>query len=96
MVCVDDEIPFEIPSSWEWCRLGGLVDFSKSKSVKANSIDSTAWLLDLEDIEKDSGKLLHKKRMGTTTSISDKHRFERGNVLYSKLRPYLNKVIIAD
>jgi len=96
VVCVDDEIPFEIPNGWEWCRLGGLVDFSKSKSVKANSIDSTAWLLDLEDIEKDSGKLLHKKRMGTTTSISDKHRFERGNVLYSKLRPYLNKVIIAD
>ena len=96
VVCIDDEIPFEIPSSWEWCRLGGLVDFSKSKSVKANSIDSTAWLLDLEDIEKDTGKLLHKKRMGTTTSISDKHRFERGNVLYSKLRPYLNKVIIAD
>ena len=29
-------------------------------------------------------------------SISDKHRFLAGNVLYSKLRPYLNKVIIAD
>ena len=96
MVCIDDEIPFEIPSSWEWCRLGSLVDFSKSKSVKANNIAPDAWLLDLEDIEKDSGKLLHKKRKGTTTSISDKHRFERGNVLYSKLRPYLNKVIIAD
>ena len=96
VVCIDEEIPFEIPSGWEWCRLGSLVDFSKSKSVKANNIDSDAWLLDLEDIEKDSGKLLHKKRKGTTTSISDKHRFERGNVLYSKLRPYLNKVIIAD
>ncbi len=96
MVCIDDEIPFEIPSGWEWCRLGSLVDFSKSKSVKANNIAPDAWLLDLEDIEKDSGKLLHKKRKGTTTSISDKHRFERGNVLYSKLRPYLNKVIIAD
>ena len=96
VVCIDEEIPFEIPSTWEWSRLGSLVDFSKSKSVKANNIDSDAWLLDLEDIEKDSGKILHKKRMGTTTSISDKHRFERGNVLYSKLRPYLNKVIIAD
>ena len=96
MVCIDEEIPFEIPATWEWSRLGSLVDFSKSKSVKANNIDSDAWLLDLEDIEKDSGKILHKKRMGTTTSISDKHRFERGNVLYSKLRPYLNKVIIAD
>lgn len=27
---------------------------------------------------------------------SDKHPFTKGNVLYSKLRPYLNKVIIAD
>ena len=34
--------------------------------------------------------------MGNTTSISDKHHFYAGNVLYSKLRPYLNKVIIAD
>ena len=34
--------------------------------------------------------------MGRTTSLSDKHHFYEGNVLYSKLRPYLNKVIIAD
>ena len=96
VVCIDDEIPFEIPSGWEWCRLGNLVDFSKNKSVKACNIVPNAWLLDLEDIEKDSGKLLQKKRMVTITSISDKHKFEKGNVLYSKLRPYLNKVIIAD
>ena len=96
VVCIDDEIPFEIPESWEWCRLGNLVDFSKSNSVKADKIEASAWLLDLEDIEKDTGKLLEKKRMGNTTSISDKHHFYAGNVLYSKLRPYLNKVIIAD
>jgi len=29
-------------------------------------------------------------------SKSDKHPFSKGDVLYSKLRPYLNKVIIAD
>ena len=34
--------------------------------------------------------------MGETQSKSDKHRFCKGNVLYSKLRPYLNKVIVAD
>ena len=96
VICIDEEIPFEIPSGWEWCRLGNLVDFSKNKSVKACNIVPNSWLLDLEDIEKDSGKLLQKKRMVTITSISDKHKFEKGNVLYSKLRPYLNKVIIAD
>ncbi len=24
MVCIDEEIPFEIPKSWEWCRLNGI------------------------------------------------------------------------
>ena len=92
----EEEIPFEIPASWEWVRLGYLVDFSKSSSVKASSISPNAWILDLEDIQKNTGVLLRKKRMGETVSISDKHQFKKGNVLYSKLRPYLNKVIVAD
>lgn len=94
--CIDDEIPFEIPQSWCWMRLGSIIDFSKSSSVKPNEIAPDAWVLDLEDIEKDSGLLLAKKRMKDIQSKSDKHIFYSGNVLYSKLRPYLNKVIIAD
>ena len=94
--CIDDEIPFEIPQSWCWVRLGSIIDFSKSSSVKPNEIAPDAWILDLEDIEKDTGVLLVKKRMKDIQSKSDKHIFYSGNVLYSKLRPYLNKVIIAD
>ena len=94
--CIDDEIPFEIPQSWCWVRLGSIIDFSKSSSVKPNEIPPDAWILDLEDIEKDTGVLLAKKRMKDIQSKSDKHIFYSGNVLYSKLRPYLNKVIIAD
>ena len=34
-VCIDDEIPFEIPESWEWTRLGNLCTFlSRGKSPK--------------------------------------------------------------
>lgn len=72
------------------------MDFSKNSTVKADSIAKTDWVLELEDIEKDSGKILCKKRMSALKSKSDKHKFEVGNVLYSKLRPYLNKVVIAD
>ena len=96
MKCIDDEIPFEIPQTWCWVRLGSIIDFSKSSSVKPNEIEPDAWVLDLEDIEKDTGVLLAKKRMKHIQSKSDKHIFYSGNVLYSKLRPYLNKVIIAD
>ena len=96
MKCIDEEIPFEIPQGWCWVRLGSIIDFSKSSSVKPNEIEPDAWVLDLEDIEKDTGVLLAKKRMKDIQSKSDKHIFYSGNVLYSKLRPYLNKVIIAD
>ena len=53
-------------------------------------------MLGLEDIEKESGLLLRKTRMKDIKALSTKNRFYCGNVLYSKLRPYLNKVIIAD
>ena len=95
-VCIDEEIPFDIPETWEWCRLGFIVDFSKSFSVKASEIKDTDWILDLEDIEKETGRLLQKKTKKQADSKSDKHSFAKGNVLYSKLRPYLNKCIIAD
>ena len=93
---ITDEIPFDIPDSWIWCRLNQLIDFSKNISTPANEIKDSAWILDLEDIEKESGRLLTKKRMRDIKSKSDKHKFAKGNVLYSKLRPYLNKVIVAD
>ena len=91
-----ENLPFEIPSSWSWARLGTIIDFSKSLTVKVDTIKDTDWVLDLEDIEKDTGKVLVKKTMLETKSKSDKHKFFAGNVLYSKLRPYLNKVLIAD
>ena len=25
VTCIDDELPFDIPTSWEWCRLGDLI-----------------------------------------------------------------------
>ena len=95
-ICIDEEIPFDVPSGWEWCRLGNIIDFSKSNSVKPNTIQDNDWVLDLEDIEKDSGRLLRRKTKLELDVKSDKHLFHKGNVLYSKLRPYLNKVIIAE
>lgn len=94
--CIDDEVPFDLPDGWAWARLGLLVDFSSNQSVKSGQISSNSWLLDLEDIEKETGRVLRKKRFYEVLSKSDKHRFYSGNILYSKLRPYLNKVVLAD
>ena len=31
--CIDDEIPFEIPQGWEWCRLESILDISSARRV---------------------------------------------------------------
>ena len=68
-------IPFYIPENWSWARLGYIIDFSKNADVSSNDINDNDWILDLEDIEKASGKLLCKKRMIEVKSKSDKHKF---------------------
>ena len=91
----EDEIPFEIPENWCWCRLGEIVPFGTCKNAESNEIEEEDWILDLEDIEKDSGKILAFKTKKQVDAKSTKHVFIKGNVLYSKLRPYLNKCVIA-
>ena len=91
----EDEIPFDIPESWCWCRLGEVVDFGKCENAEPNEIKADDWILDLEDIEKDNGKILSFKTKKDVESKSTKHIFKEGYVLYSKLRPYLNKCVIA-
>ena len=88
------EVPFEIPASWKWYTLGNLIEYGNCKQVAGKDITSSTWVLDLEDIEKNTGKIIEKKR--NVKSTSNKNVFEEGYVLYSKLRPYLNKVVIAD
>ncbi len=91
----EEELPFEIPENWCWCRLGDLVPFGQCENADPNDIKEDAWVLDLEDIEKNSGKILQFKTKKEVDSKSTKHIFRKDYVLYSKLRPYLNKCVIA-
>ena len=93
--CIDDEVPFEIPQGWEWCRLGEISTYAQIKrKINASNADTQLWGLDLEDIEK-GGRLLNIKTVGERKAIGDKTVFNRGDILYSKLRPYLLKILVA-
>jgi type I restriction enzyme S subunit len=90
----EDEQPFALPLSWTWTRLGEITNFGQTD--KDGEIRDSTWVLDLEDIQKDTSVLLRKVRFAERQAKSDKNRFQDSDVLYGKLRPYLNKVIVAD
>ena len=37
-VCIADEVPFDIPESWEWCRTGELFFLQAGKNISSSSI----------------------------------------------------------
>lgn len=64
--------------------------------TKPPAIDGEVWNLNLDQIEAHGGRVLEKiyveaEKLGPST-----FPFEPRTVLYSKLRPYLNKVVVAD
>ncbi len=93
---LDDWQINDLPETWGLCCLGEVCDYGNCTNVNTKDISDTAWILDLEDIEKDTGKVLQKFTKKERSSASTKHLFYKGQVLYSKLRPYLNKVVLAD
>ena len=92
----ESEILHDIPSNWTWVKIGEIADYNGTDNVQSENISEDAWLLDLADIEKDSSKILQRALFKERKSKSTKSHFKAGDILYGKLRPYLNKVVVAD
>ncbi len=85
----------KLPEGWLDTQLGNIVDYGKATKQGLSDVQPDTWVLELEDIEKDSSKLLNQVRAMDRPFKSTKNSFKNGDVLYGKLRPYLNKIIVA-
>ncbi|WP_244583499.1 restriction endonuclease subunit S, partial [Escherichia coli] len=92
----EEEKPFELPEGWEWTRLGFISNYGFCDKAEPEDVTPETWILELEDIEKVTSKLLNKVTFAERPFKSSKNRFSQGDVLYGKLRPYLDKVIVAN
>lgn len=64
--------------------------------VRVSRDNDYVWNLNLDQIESDSGRVLKKVNIPINKLGPSTYPFTAGTVLYSKLRPYLNKVVVAD
>ena len=79
--------------NWEIKKLKELVEI---KSYRINENLDSIWLLNLEDIEPNTGKLIRKREISFENIPNSTISFNEDYILYSKLRPYLNKVFLPD
>lgn len=86
------EGPWDLPDGWRWERLGNLVEKSTAKHQPDK--ESHLPFVGLEHIPP------HEMRIESVGSFADMRSagsaFLPGDVLYGRLRPYLNKVWVAD
>jgi len=92
----EEETPFELAENWVWARLGDFTNYGVTDKAEPNDMDPNTWVLELEDVEKETSNLLKKVRFFDREFKSSKNRFKPGDVIYGKLRPYLDKVLVAD
>lgn len=90
------EFPWTVPEGWCWTRLGTVTDYGNTTKSEFDDVFPDTWVLELEDIEKSTSRLIDRKFARERRFKSPKNRFSKGAILYGKLRPYLDKVLIAD
>lgn len=85
------QLQTEFPDEWRYDRLKDIVSLRNEKTDVASELED---YLELEDIEQSTGRLLKKRN--TLEVVSAVTLFQKGDVLFGKLRPYLEKYYEAE
>jgi len=89
-----EQIPHEVPKGWVWSS------FDQVASIASNLVNPIDFLdyphIAPDNVEKNRGKLIGYRTIREDRVTSAKHRFFPGQIIYSKIRPNLNKLVIVE
>jgi type I restriction enzyme S subunit len=80
-----------LPKGWNFDRFKDVAALRSERTDEASEVED---YLELEDLESGSGRILNRRN--TMTVVSDVTVFKTGDVLFGKLRPYLEKYYVAE
>jgi type I restriction enzyme, S subunit len=89
-----ESLQYELPDSWTWARFRDVAIIASNLVNPNDFLDSTHLAPD--NIEKGNGVLLPCATVREDKVISSNHRFYPGQIIYSKIRPNLAKVIVVE
>ena len=91
--CIEDEIPFDIPETWAWARLGSIV-YSRGQKKPTSDF----CYIDISSIDNENQKLGSEDTILKAAKAPSRARkiVARGDVLYATVRPYLHNACVID
>ena len=90
---IDDEIPFELPNGWIWCR--GYSCFAGMEPKRPTG-DYFKYI-DIDSIDNKAHKVKQPKCLATKDAPSRASRaVQTGSVLFSFVRPYLENIAYVN
>ena len=92
-VCIADEVPFDIPETWEWVRLSKIV-YNRGQMTPTDDF----CYIDIGSIDNKNQKLSDEENIITADKAPSRARkiVAIGDILYSTVRPYLHNMCIVD
>lgn len=91
---MSDLVGYDLPTNWTWTTIGSVSHVEKSHIVPKDHPNTEFNYLSIENVESGTGNLVNFKPTKGKNIGSSKLKFTTNDILYSKLRPYLNKVHI--
>ena len=99
--CIDEEIPFDVPNGWEWCRICHVAEIARGGSPRpikeylTNATDGINWIK-IGDTEKDSKYITSVKERIKQSGVSKSRMVHKGDFLLTNSmsfgRPYITQV----
>lgn len=93
-----EEIPFDIPESWVWCRLGEIIEYTENLDIqKYLSPDTIINYVDIDAID-NQNFVIREAKQKTVSELSTRARriLKPDYIVYSTVRPYLKNIAIVE
>ncbi len=93
-----EEIPFEIPESWVWCRLGEIIQYTENLDIQKHlSPETIVNYVDIDAIDNQNYIIREAKQKPVRELSTRARRVLRPNyIAYSTVRPYLKNIAIIE
>jgi type I restriction enzyme M protein len=93
-----EEIPFEIPKNWVWCRLGEIIQYTENLDIQKHLPPNTIInYVDIDAID-NQNFVIREAKQKTVSELSTRARriLKSNYIVYSTVRPYLKNIAIVE